>query len=238
MTDQAPHIEYTPLSALKPWDKNPKLHDIRRIKESISAFGFVSPIVVNETTGKLVAGHGRLEALTAMRDAGEPPPLRIHEADGDWLVPVLRGVAFDDDTQAAQFALIDNKLTELGGWSDIDLGEVLHDLQLEDVDLDALGWEAGEELDKLLDPFDTDNGSDGDGDGDDNPGSPISGAGSLSERFIVPPFSVLDARQGYWQERKRAWLSLGIQSEIGRGGGLTWHCSPTHGKQGPTTKEG
>ena len=44
------------------------------------------------------------------------------------------------------------------------------------------------------------------------------GAGSLAERFGVPPFSVLDARQGYWQERKRAWLSLGIQSEIGRGG--------------------
>ena len=43
---------------------------------------------------------------------------------------------------------------------------------------------------------------------------------SLSERFIVPPFSVLDARQGYWLDRKRAWLSLGIQSELGRGGNL------------------
>ena len=40
---------------------------------------------------------------------------------------------------------------------------------------------------------------------------------SLEERFIVPPFSVLDARQGYWQERKRAWLAIGIQSELGRG---------------------
>ena len=39
---------------------------------------------------------------------------------------------------------------------------------------------------------------------------------TLAERFIVPPFSVLDARQGYWQERKRAWLALGIKSEIGR----------------------
>ncbi|MDD5034111.1 MAG: DNA methyltransferase [Methylococcaceae bacterium] len=39
---------------------------------------------------------------------------------------------------------------------------------------------------------------------------------TLAERFIVPPFSVLDARQGYWQERKRAWLALGIQSELGR----------------------
>ena len=41
---------------------------------------------------------------------------------------------------------------------------------------------------------------------------------SLSDRFGIPPFSVLDARQGYWQERKRAWLALGIQSELGRGG--------------------
>ena len=40
---------------------------------------------------------------------------------------------------------------------------------------------------------------------------------SLADRFGVPPFSVLDARQGYWQDRKRAWLALGIQSELGRG---------------------
>jgi hypothetical protein len=31
---------------------------------------------------------------------------------------------------------------------------------------------------------------------------------TLAERFIVPPFSVLDTRQGYWQERKRHWKSL------------------------------
>jgi hypothetical protein len=40
---------------------------------------------------------------------------------------------------------------------------------------------------------------------------------TLAERFGVPPFSVLDARQGYWQERKRAWIALGIESELGRG---------------------
>jgi len=44
---------------------------------------------------------------------------------------------------------------------------------------------------------------------------------SLADRFVVPPFSVLDARQGYWQERKRAWLALGIKSELGRGENLT-----------------
>jgi hypothetical protein len=40
---------------------------------------------------------------------------------------------------------------------------------------------------------------------------------TLAERFGVPPFSVLDARQGYWQARKRAWMALGIESELGRG---------------------
>jgi 1-aminocyclopropane-1-carboxylate deaminase/D-cysteine desulfhydrase-like pyridoxal-dependent ACC family enzyme len=42
----------------------------------------------------------------------------------------------------------------------------------------------------------------------------------LSERFVVPPFSVLDGRAGYWQERKRAWLCLGLRSEVGRGENL------------------
>lgn len=40
---------------------------------------------------------------------------------------------------------------------------------------------------------------------------------SLADQFLVPPFTVLDGRQGYWQERKRAWLRLGIRSELGRG---------------------
>jgi DNA modification methylase len=46
---------------------------------------------------------------------------------------------------------------------------------------------------------------------------------SLQDRFGVPPFTILDARQGYWQRRKRAWLSLGIKSEIGRGDDLIYN---------------
>jgi hypothetical protein len=42
------------------------------------------------------------------------------------------------------------------------------------------------------------------------------GGESLSSRFGVPPFSVLNAREGWWQERKRAWISIGIRSELGR----------------------
>ena len=39
---------------------------------------------------------------------------------------------------------------------------------------------------------------------------------SLADKFGVPPFSVLDRRGGEWQDRKRQWGRLGIQSEIGR----------------------
>lgn len=46
--------------------------------------------------------------------------------------------------------------------------------------------------------------------------------GSVSERFGFPPFSILDSRSGEWQDRKRAWTSLGIKSEIGRDASLTY----------------
>jgi hypothetical protein len=39
---------------------------------------------------------------------------------------------------------------------------------------------------------------------------------SLADKFGVPPMSVLDRRTGEWQDRKRRWLALGIQSEVGR----------------------
>ena len=39
--------------------------------------------------------------------------------------------------------------------------------------------------------------------------------GALKEKFIMPPFSVLDARQGDWQKRKKAWLKI-IDSGKGR----------------------
>lgn len=39
---------------------------------------------------------------------------------------------------------------------------------------------------------------------------------ALRDRFIVPPFTTLDARQGYWRERRAAWMALGIASDLGR----------------------
>lgn len=74
-------------------------------------------------------------------------------------------------------------------------------------------------------------------------------AGKLSDKFLLPPFSVLNAREGIWQARKKAWLNVGIQSELGRGdsdkkstydtGGLlmkSWTSHPEFYKQ-KTKKE-
>lgn len=38
----------------------------------------------------------------------------------------------------------------------------------------------------------------------------------LRDKFIEPPFSVLDTKSGNWQRRKRDWSRIGIKSEIGR----------------------
>ena len=50
---------------------------------------------------------------------------------------------------------------------------------------------------------------------------------SLADKFLVPPFSVLDARSGLWQDRKRRWMRLGIKSEIGRSESLTYGGATT-----------
>ena len=38
----------------------------------------------------------------------------------------------------------------------------------------------------------------------------------LRDKFIEPPFSILDTKSGNWQRRKKEWKRLGIKSEIGR----------------------
>lgn len=103
-----------------------------------------------------------------------------------------------DDLTPAQikaFRLADNKVAELAEW-DMDLLE----LEMDDIDLDmeVFGF----------------NDIEGENDGATYDGT--GNAGSLTEDFIVPPLSVLDTRQGYWQERKRAWKALGLKSDTGR----------------------
>jgi hypothetical protein len=40
--------------------------------------------------------------------------------------------------------------------------------------------------------------------------------GKVADDFYCPPFTVLSTREGWWQERKAAWIGYGIKSEVGR----------------------
>lgn len=98
---ESARIEYLPLSELRAWPRNPKAHNIQAIHDSFQRFGFVSAIIIDEKTGRIVAGHGRLEALLAMAKRGEQPPNRIQvrHADNEWLVPVIRGLSFESERE-------------------------------------------------------------------------------------------------------------------------------------------
>jgi len=96
-------IEYMPLSKLVRAGRNPKSHDLGALASSFERFGHVAPMVLNEITGRLVAGHGRLDALQAMKAQGRKPPERIRVQDGEWLVPVVRGVFLAEPAARAEF---------------------------------------------------------------------------------------------------------------------------------------
>ena len=44
----------------------------------------------------------------------------------------------------------------------------------------------------------------------------------LRDKFIEPPFSILDTKTGSWQKRKKLWKTIGIKSEIGRDSNMTF----------------
>ena len=133
-------VEYTPLSKVLRWERNPKRHDEPSIDASINRFGFVAPIIMNETTGRLVAGHGRLDSLQRRKAAGESAPERIRVDGGGWLVPVVRGVSFSTDDEAAAYAVADNHIVELGGWDNELLAEILDGLSASDAGLAGIGY--------------------------------------------------------------------------------------------------
>lgn len=50
-------------------------------------------------------------------------------------------------------------------------------------------------------------------------------SGRLRELFLEPPFTTLDARSPSWQERKKKWNRLGVNSAEGRKKGMTYGSS-------------
>lgn len=171
------HIVYAPLAALQPAEVNPKMHDQPAIIASLQAYGFTEPALLDERTGRLSAGHGRREALITMKEAGDPPPRGVFvDDDGDWLMPVTRGWASRDDTEAAAYLLASNQLTIAGGWHMKSLSELLGEVATDSGHLlDSLGFTA-DDIDDLLRRTDSDGssvlreGDDGWGEGTGEPG--------------------------------------------------------------------
>lgn len=131
-------VEYMDLAELEHWPRNPKLHDLEGIKGSIRRWGFTLPVIIDEATQRLVAGHGRQEALSLMKAAGEQPPKNIQVRAGKWLVPVVRGNEFESEEEAERYLVADNRFVELGGWDPEMLSEMLS--QYEGPDLAAVGF--------------------------------------------------------------------------------------------------
>lgn len=155
MTEERRRIEYLPLASLKAHPRNPKDHDIGEISKSIQRFGFLDAVIIDERTGQLVSGHGRVEALRALHRQNQhqvptgigPPPIG---KDGDWYVPVQRGWASKDDTEAEAFIIAANRLVEIGGYNDENLEAILLDLaKAGDAALAGIGYDA-QDIEKLL----------------------------------------------------------------------------------------
>lgn len=112
----------------------------------------------------------------------------------------IKATIIDVDDETARAILVaDNRLADLGSYETVDLTELLRSIEREG-GLAGTGYTTAD-LAALLSP------------------SPPVGR-PLTERFLVPPFTVLDARRGYWRERKAEWMALGIRSELGRAGDL------------------
>lgn len=154
-------MDTVPLDDLIAHPDNPKTHDLPLLADSLRRFGFADPVVVDQRTGLLVSGHGRVEALRLIRDAGGKPPSGIGD---DWSVPTFTGWSSADDDEAAAALVALNRTTEAGGWDQDALLALLdrigddqltgvgydpHDVddlrvalgEMEDVDRLADGWE-------------------------------------------------------------------------------------------------
>jgi hypothetical protein len=186
-------IVYRDPADLRDDPDNPMIHSdaqVEQIAASMDVFGWTNPVLVDETDG-IIAGHGR-KAAALLRGRSRVPTI------------TLRGLT---DAQKRALVVADNQLGRTSTWDIGLLSARLTDLRGGGFDVGLLGFSA-DDLASMLG---------GGNAGGEQQGGTKGGAGSLSAQFMIPPFSVLNAREGWWQERKRGWIALGIQSELGRG---------------------
>ena len=124
-------VEYIPISELKPYENNAKIHtpeQIEQIKESIQEFGMNDPIGIWGKDNLIVEGHGRLLACQQL---------------GMKEVPIIRLDDLTDDQRKA-YTLIHNQTTMNTGF-DID---ILNE-ELESIDLDMSDYGFDIEIDDI-----------------------------------------------------------------------------------------
>ena len=106
------------------WNENPKLHDLGALITSIEKYGYqelskFDKNLINRsgTTGAVVAGNGRIEALSEMEKLKKPLPrgLASLKDTGEWVMPVLVGVDQDNINKARAYAIDSNNVGLLGG---------------------------------------------------------------------------------------------------------------------------
>lgn len=191
---KADRIEWWPRANVRMNPNNARKHGEDQLNELAAMMREVwtMPCLVvedadNPLHGEIVAGHGRF--LAAERAGYDD--VRVMVAEG-WT-----------KAQIDRYALFDNQIALLAEWDDAILKAEIARIRDEHGAgvVHQLGW-TQDALDQLLNP---------------QPPARQGVAGSLADAFGVPPFSVLNAREGWWQNRKKLWINLGIQSEIGRG---------------------
>ena len=120
-------------------------------------------------------------------------------------VPIIR---LDDltDEQRRAYMLAHNKLTMNSGF-DIELLD-MELAEIETIDMTLLGFDDTPQEDT------------------EQESTLGGGRPTLAERFLIPPFSVLNTRNGEWQDRKKQWIfGFGIDSYKGREGMKSISCA-------------
>ena len=128
-------IEQRPVLSLLPYAANARTHSdaqVAQIAASISEFGFVNPVLVDEG-GEIIAGHGRVMAAKLLGMATVPT--------------IERGGLSDAQRRALRLA--DNKLAMNSGWDEALLAAELTALSGMEFDLDLTGFDTSE-LDALI----------------------------------------------------------------------------------------
>lgn len=144
-------IKLQRIDTLTPSARNARTHSkkqIRQIAESIEAFGFTNPVLVDKAGG-VIAGHGRIEAARLLKMEN---------------VPTLC-LADLTEEQVRAYIIADNRLAELAGWDREILAIELQELLTIDLDFDLTltGFDTPE-IDILIGEFNADTSDDPDED--------------------------------------------------------------------------